>query len=72
LGRISKGEKCSVVGCSNPAVRSLSTEKVGTSGLKIGEVRRAYLCESHYKEFKKKVRKIETLERWRRMGGRAP
>jgi len=68
LGRIDKGVKCSVEGCGNVAVRSISTEKVTSAGLKIKEERRAYLCETHYKEFKKKTRKEKTLEKWRWKG----
>ncbi len=65
LGRVAKGEKCSVTGCKNDAVRSLPIDKVKTAGLKVGEVRRAYLCKEHYKEFKKETKKDRTLEKWR-------
>jgi hypothetical protein len=68
LGRIDKGVKCSVEGCGNMAVRSISIDKVASAGLKIREERRAYLCETHYKEFKKKTRKQRTLEKWRWKG----
>jgi hypothetical protein len=65
LGRVSKGEKCSVVGCKNDAIRSLPVDKVKQAGLKVGEGRRAYLCREHYKEFKKETKKDRTLEKWR-------
>jgi len=65
MGRVSKGVKCNVTGCGNDAVRSLSTEKVKAAGLKIGEVRRAYLCRAHYKEFKRQTKQERTLEKWR-------
>ncbi len=68
LGRVAKGVKCSVVGCDKQAVRSLSTEKVSTTGLNVGEARRAYLCKAHYKEFKRGTKKERMLEKWRYKG----
>jgi hypothetical protein len=68
LGRVSKGEKCSVLGCGKEAKRSLSADKVKASGLKVGSERRAYLCEGHYKEYKKKTKKERKIEQWRYKG----
>jgi len=65
LGRIDKGVKCSVSGCSGQAVRSISTAKVRSAGLKVGGERRAYLCKEHYKEYKKKTKKENQLEQMR-------
>jgi hypothetical protein len=66
LGKIGKGVKCSVIGCCREAVRSLSAEKVSIAGLNITcSERRAYLCESHYKEFKRRTKKERKLEQWR-------
>jgi len=65
MGRVAKGVKCTVTGCSNDAIRSLPIDKVKTTGLKVGDVRRAYLCKEHYKEFKKETKKDRTLEKWR-------
>ncbi|UCD96650.1 MAG: hypothetical protein JSV35_00945 [Candidatus Bathyarchaeota archaeon] len=65
MGKIEKGEKCSVLGCENNAVRSLSAGNVTAAGLKTDSEKRAYLCKEHYKEFKKATRKERTLERWR-------
>jgi hypothetical protein len=66
LGRIDKGVKCSVSGCSRDAVRSISTGRVRSAGLKVdSDERRAYLCREHYKEFKKKTKKDKTIEKWR-------
>ncbi|HVP92831.1 MAG TPA: hypothetical protein VMS94_03720 [Acidobacteriota bacterium] len=66
MGRIDKGAKCSVSGCSRDAVRSLSTEKVRSAGLNVGsDQRRSYLCKEHYKEYKKKTKKDKQLEKWR-------
>jgi hypothetical protein len=69
LGRVDKGVKCNISGCGGEAVRSLSAEKVRSTGLKVGSgERRAYLCREHYKEYKKKTKKEKTLEKWRYKG----
>ena len=68
LGRVSKGEKCSVAGCDKEAVRSLTNEKVSSAGLKAGTTRKAYLCKEHYKEYKRKTRPERKLEKWRYQG----
>jgi hypothetical protein len=53
MGKVGKGVTCSVQGCSNNAVRSLDSSKVKGSGLDIDSGKRAYLCEEHYKQWKK-------------------
>jgi len=68
MGRVAKGIKCSVTGCDKEAIRSIPTDKVSAAGLKVGKVRRAYLCKDHYKEFKKGMRKEKMLEKWRYRG----
>lgn len=68
MGRIDKGVKCSVSGCSKDAARSLSAEKVKMAGVKVGSEKRAYLCREHYKEYKKKTKKDKQLEKWRFSG----
>ncbi|MDH5771141.1 MAG: hypothetical protein OEZ25_07640 [Candidatus Bathyarchaeota archaeon] len=65
MGKINKGAKCSVSGCEKQAIRSVSAEKANTAGLNIGNIRRAYLCEGHYKELKKKLKKERKIEKWR-------
>jgi len=66
LGRIDKGIGCSVSGCKADAIRSLSTEKAKSAGLKVGSgEKRVYLCREHYKEFKKKTKKDKTIDKWR-------
>ncbi len=65
MGKVSKGIKCSVVGCDRDSVRSLPNEKVVAAGLKINETRHAYLCRDHYKQFKKATRRDRMLEKWR-------
>ena len=61
MGRVSKGVVCSVEGCNEPAVRSVSRRKIEESGvgfkLKESKAKRIYLCRKHYKEFKKAYRK---------------
>ncbi len=66
MGRIDKGQKCSVSGCGREAVRSLSSDKVKAAGLNVssGE-KRAYICKEHYKEYKKKTKKDKTIDKWR-------
>ncbi|MCK4424340.1 hypothetical protein KAU93_01550 [Candidatus Bathyarchaeota archaeon] len=69
MGRVSKGVKCSVSGCSREAVRSLSAETVRSAGLNVSsDERRTYLCKEHYKEYKKKTKKEKMVERWRYKG----
>jgi len=65
MGKISKGTKCSVIGCDKEAVKSLPTGKVISAGLKVSEGRRAYLCKEHYKEFKRRTKKERKIELWR-------
>jgi hypothetical protein len=68
VGRIQKGVKCSVSGCGQEAVRSISAEKVKKVGFRVGNERHAYLCKAHYKEYKKKTKKDKQIERWRYSG----
>jgi len=55
MGRVKKGVQCSVKGC---------TQLAKAAGLDV-EGRRAYLCEEHYKEFKRRRRRERLVERWR-------
>ncbi len=68
LGRISKGVGCSVTGCSESAVKSLSKDKLADSGLETSGERRVYLCRSHYKELKKSTKAQGDMERLRWKG----
>ena len=65
MGKIEKGIKCSIVDCKNTAMRSVSANKVESSGFKVDCIRNAYLCEDHYKEFKKKNKDTRRVEKWR-------
>lgn len=64
MGRIAKGARCTVAGCGKDAVRSISTPKAKSAGLDV-EGRHTYLCEEHYKDYKKGSRKERQLEKWR-------
>lgn len=66
MGRIDKGQKCSVSGCGREAVRSIPSDKVKASGLNAStSEKRAYICKEHYKEYKKKTKKDKTIDKWR-------
>ena len=66
MGRIEKGVKCCVSGCSREAARSISTDKVKAAGLSVSsQEKRVFICKEHYKEYKKKTKKDKTLDRWR-------
>ena len=65
MGKVGKGVKCSVSGCSEDAIRSVSGEDVTRAGLKTATPGRSYLCKNHYKEMKKKTKKDRQVERWR-------
>lgn len=66
MGKVGKGVRCSVGGCSNEAQRSLSREQLAGSGLSVGgDGRRVYLCHDHYKAWKKATKKDKSLERAR-------
>ena len=66
MGRIEKGEKCSVSGCGREAARSLSVDKVKAAGINVSTAeKRVFICKEHYKDFKKKTKKDKTLDKWR-------
>jgi len=67
LGKVSKGVKCNVVGCAQAAVRSVSPDSAAQANIDIAGARRAYLCRTHYREMKKRLRKDRQIERWRFM-----
>lgn len=67
MGKIARGVLCSVSGCGEKAVKSLSAQRVARVLKVKAERGRVYLCEEHYKEFKKKTREERRLEKWRHM-----
>ena len=68
MGKVGKGIKCTVTGCGEDAVRSVSPVDVSRAGLKSTSSGRGYLCKAHYNEMKKKLRKDKELERMRMTG----
>jgi hypothetical protein len=64
MGRIKKGEKCTVANCDEDAVRSVTVSKAKAAGLEV-EGKRAYLCKEHYKGYKKGSKKDKQIEKWR-------
>lgn len=67
MGKTEKGVNCSVFSCDNKAVRSLSMGKVEATGLRVERLnqKRAYLCDKHYRAFKKKSKNAKQVEQWR-------
>ncbi|MCD6235976.1 MAG: hypothetical protein J7J94_03165 [Thaumarchaeota archaeon] len=68
MGKVSKGVKCSVIGCNEPAVKSIAAQRIPSSMKVEASGRRVYLCEKHYKEFKKLTKKERMVEKWRYAG----
>ena len=64
MGRIGKGQVCSVKNCDEEAVRSVNPEKAKAAGLDV-EGKRVYVCKEHYKVFKKGTKKGDQIEKWR-------
>ncbi|HLI46490.1 MAG TPA: hypothetical protein VKU94_04785 [Geobacterales bacterium] len=67
MGKVSKGVKCSVIGCNNEAERSISAQRAYLSNsLKLpSNISQAYLCKEHYKVWKKDTKEIREIERLR-------
>ena len=66
MGLVSKGTKCNVDGCSEIGVRSLNSKKVEEAGLRLASSgKKAVLCKTHYKEWKKETKDDRSLERAR-------
>ncbi len=65
MGKVGKGISCTVAGCTEDAIRSISMTDVSRAGLKVTTGGRGYLCKTHYKELKKKLRKDKKIELWR-------
>ncbi|MHA1505976.1 MAG: hypothetical protein ACTSR0_02130 [Candidatus Asgardarchaeia archaeon] len=69
MGKVKKGELCSIEGCDEVAVRSVSLSLINSSKLKNmlkkGNYKRAYLCKKHYKILKKESKKMREVEKLR-------
>jgi len=58
------GERCDVIGCTEPAHRAVSAKNAMKAGLKVKKERgKAHLCKKHYKEYKKATKMDRKLER---------
>lgn len=71
MGKVKQGIECSVEGCSEKAVRSFSANKgrealqaVGAT-FKDERARRVYLCQKHYKLYKKQTKQDKKVDKWR-------
>jgi hypothetical protein len=64
LGKIDKGQKCTVRNCGKDAVRSVSVAKAKAASLDV-DGKSAYVCEEHYKQYKKGNKKADQIEKWR-------
>lgn len=69
MGKVSKGIKCSVAGCAEKAVKSVSSQRIPSSMKIESSGRRAYLCEAHWKQLKKLTREQRKVERMRHVEG---
>lgn len=61
---------CSIEGCGSLAARSFSQEEIAKITPKVGLPlqpggKKVYLCEKHYKQFKKELKKQKKLEKLR-------
>jgi hypothetical protein len=67
MGKIDKGVNCSVQGCEEKGERSITSSKAQmASDLDLDITnKRAYLCKSHYKEWKKATKGERDNERAR-------
>lgn len=65
MGRVAKGVSCSVEGCGAVAKRSISRVQLAEVFEVSGDSRRVYLCDEHYKVWKKATRKQRELEKAR-------
>ncbi len=71
MGKVKQGTSCSVEGCDEKATRSFAAEKVKDAmqptgvNLKDTRARRGYLCQKHYKVFKKQTKQDKKVDKWR-------
>ena len=66
MGKIQKGIVCSVDNCDNSAIRSKSKKSIDSDILSISsDANNAYLCKTHYKDWKKATKDSRKNERAR-------
>ena len=71
MGKVKTGTACSVKGCDEKATRSVSAEKAREGLQAAGAAfederpRRLYLCQTHYKLYKKQTKQDKKVDKWR-------
>jgi hypothetical protein len=71
LGKVKQGTVCSVKGCEEKATRSLNADKArealqaAGAALDDERARRFYLCQKHYKIYKKQTKQDKKVDKWR-------
>lgn len=71
MGKVKQGTVCSVRGCDEKATRSVSADKArealqgAGASFEDDRARRIYLCQKHYKVYKKQTKKEKKVEKWR-------
>lgn len=71
MGKVKQGSECSVDGCNEKATRSFALDKAKEALQSVGATfqddrsRRAYLCQKHYKLFKKQTKNDKKIDKWR-------
>ena len=74
MGKVKHGVECSVEGCNDKALRSFSTTKAREAMQTVGatfkdeRTRRVYLCQKHYKMYKKQTKQDKKVDKWRFAG----
>ena len=61
-----EGGACAISGCTEEAVRSIAADKLKSalSGISLkSDSRRAHICKTHYRQFRKKTKGERELER---------
>ena len=72
MGRVDKGVACTVAGAQQGGEVAQQAAD-GGSGLSLGgDGRRVYLCQEHYKAWKKATKKTRNLERAQMVGQGEP
>jgi hypothetical protein len=71
MGKVKTGTECSVAGCNEKASRSVSAAKAreglqaAGAGFEDDRARRLYLCQKHYKMYKKQTKQDKKVDKWR-------
>jgi hypothetical protein len=71
MGKVKQGTVCSVRGCNEKATRSLTADKAREALESTGVIfdddrtRRLYLCQKHYRVYKKQTKKDKKVDKWR-------